>query len=82
MKIREIVRPPMDIASNNRNVVFDRASVVISRYRKYHLFGENVHKPHKPPMTTFQTDFDVTFGIFTCFDIHFRYAAVEKLQCN
>ena len=66
---------------HNTNAVFDRASVVISRYCKYQLFGENVHKPHKP-MTTFLTDFDVTFGIFTCFDIHFRYVAVEKLQCN
>lgn len=64
----------------NTNVVFDRNGVVISRYRKYNLFGESVDKPYKPTMVTFGTDFGVTFGHFICFDLMFRRPALELVR--
>lgn len=64
----------------NTNVVFDRNGVVISRYRKYNLFGESVDKPFKPTMVTFDTDFGVKFGHFICFDLMFRRPALELVK--
>jgi pantetheine hydrolase len=61
-------------------VVFDRNGTVISRYRKYNLFGESVDKPFKPSMETFETDFGVKFGHFICFDLMFRYPALEMVR--
>lgn len=66
----------------NTNVVFDRKGVVISRYRKFNLFGESVDKPFKPTMVTFDTDFGVTFGTFICFDLMFRKPALELIRTN
>lgn len=66
----------------NTNVVFDRNGVVVSRYRKYNLFGESVNKPFKPTMVTFDTDFGVTFGHFICFDLMFRRPALELVRTN
>lgn len=66
----------------NTNVVFDRNGVVISRYRKFNLFGEKVDKPFKPQMATFTTDFGVKFGHFICFDLMFRYPAVELIRSH
>lgn len=66
----------------NTNVVFDREGVVISRYRKFNLFGEPVDKPFKPQMATFTTDFGVKFGHFICFDLMFRYPAVELIRSH
>lgn len=64
----------------NTNVVFDRTGVIISRYRKFNLFGESVDRPYKPQLATFSTDFGVTFGHFICFDIAFRYPAAEMVR--
>jgi predicted amidohydrolase len=64
----------------NTNVVFDRNGTVISRYRKFNLFGESVDKPHKPQMATFETDFGVKFGHFICFDIAFKEPALELVR--
>ncbi|XP_002075395.3 vanin-like protein 1 [Drosophila willistoni] len=55
----------------NTNVVFDREGVVISRYRKIHLYGEPRNSTYLPELSTFTTDFGVTFGHFICFDILF-----------
>ncbi|KAL7041185.1 hypothetical protein ACKWTF_000673 [Chironomus riparius] len=66
----------------NTNIVFNRVGVIISSYRKYHLFGERLDKPHKPALVTFDTDFGVTFGHFICFDMHFRYPAVELVRAH
>ncbi|KAK9692980.1 Vanin C-terminal domain [Popillia japonica] len=61
----------------NTNVVFDTTGAVIARYRKINLFNE-------PQLTagnevvTFQA-LDVTFGLFTCFDILFRRPAQDVL---
>lgn len=45
----------------------------ISRYRKFHLYGEGVQTTEKPDLTTFRTDFNVTFGMCICFDLIFDY---------
>jgi pantetheine hydrolase len=64
----------------NTNVVFDRSGVLISRYRKFNLFGEEVDKPHKPAMVVFNTDFGIQFGHFICFDLMFRRPALELVR--
>jgi len=64
----------------NTNIVFDRSGTVISRYRKFNLFGERVDKPYKPSMVYFDTDFGVRFGQFICFDLQFRYPALELVR--
>lgn len=64
----------------NTNVVFDRGGTLISRYRKFNLFGERVDKPFKPSMAYFDTDFGVRFGNFICFDLQFRYPALELVR--
>ncbi|XP_022215047.1 LOW QUALITY PROTEIN: vanin-like protein 1 [Drosophila obscura] len=63
---------------HNTNVVFDRQGVVISRYRKVHLYGENRNSTYQPELETFETDFGVTFGHFICFDILF-YTPAHQL---
>lgn len=64
----------------NTNVVFDRNGTLISRYRKFNLFGESVDKPLKPAIVSFDTDFGVKFGHFICFDLAFRYPALELVR--
>lgn len=64
----------------NTNVVFDRNGTVVSRYRKFNLFGEDVDRPLKPTLATFETDFGIKFGHFICFDILFRYPASELIR--
>lgn len=64
----------------NTNVVFDRDGVLISRYRKFNLFGEEVDKPYKPAMVVFDTDFGIKFGHFICFDLMFRRPALELVR--
>lgn len=60
----------------NTNVVFDREGVVIARYRKYNLFGEyGTNITSLPEYSVFETDFNVTFGQFICFDMLFRAPA-------
>ncbi|XP_016923005.2 vanin-like protein 2 [Drosophila suzukii] len=62
----------------NTNVVFDRQGVVVSRYRKVHLYGEPKNSTYLPELSTFETDFGVTFGHFICFDILF-YTPAHQL---
>lgn len=64
----------------NTNVVFDRNGTVVSRYRKFNLFGEDVDRPFEPSLAFFDTDFGVKFGHFICFDILFRYPALELIR--
>lgn len=66
----------------NTNVVFDRNGTLISRYRKFNLFGERVDKPFKASMVYFDTDFGVRFGHFICFDLQFRYPALELVRSH
>ena len=62
----------------NTNVVFNRNGVVISRYRKVHLYGENKNTTFVPEQGWFDTDFGVRFGHFICFDILF-YSPAQVL---
>lgn len=65
----------------NTNLVFDRNGCVISRYRKYNLFVEPFMKVTKSPdISTFETDFGVTFGHFICFDILFKSPALDLIN--
>lgn len=65
----------------NTNVVFDRNGTVISKYRKFNLFGEKgVLKPWKYEVVTFDTDFNVTFGMFICFDLMFDHPPLDLVR--
>lgn len=65
----------------NANIVFDRNGVVISRYRKFNLFGEaGINTTLVADHSTFTTDFNVTFGHFICFDLMFKVPAQELLS--
>lgn len=67
-----------EIIYYNTNVVFNRDGAVVSRYRKINLLNEVLFRPGNESMT-FKTDFGVTFGIFTCFDITFKHPALTTL---
>lgn len=77
---RDCADRPDGFSYYNTNIVFDRSGTVISRYRKYNLFGEAVDKPHKPSVVAFDTDFGVRFGHFVCFDLMFRAPALELVR--
>lgn len=65
----------------NTNVVFDRQGAVVSRYRKWNLYGElNMDITTTPDISYFATDFNVTFGHFICFDIMFSTPALRLLE--
>lgn len=67
----------------NTNLVFDRNGCIISRYRKINLFVEQLMDVVKEPeITTFDTDFGVTFGHFVCFDILFKSPAMDLINMN
>lgn len=62
----------------NSDVVFDRNGTLVARYRKFHLFGEKgFSTTPEAEISVFDTDFGVTFGIFTCFDIEFEEPAIS-----
>ncbi len=47
-------------------------------YRKFNLFGESgITEPDTVDMSTFTTDFGVTFGHFICFDLMFHEPALN-----
>lgn len=65
----------------NTNVVFDRNGTVVSRYRKWNLYGElNMDLTETPDISYFTTDFNVTFGHFICFDIMFSTPALRLVE--
>uniref|UniRef100_A0A336K3I7 CSON000083 protein n=1 Tax=Culicoides sonorensis TaxID=179676 RepID=A0A336K3I7_CULSO len=65
----------------NTNVVFDRTGRVIAKYRKFNLFGEKgTLKPYKYDVVTFNTDFNVTFGMFICFDLMFEHPPMDLVR--
>lgn len=53
----------------NTNVVFDRQGRLISRYRKYNLLETGIDATVEPEISTFTTDFGVTFGQLIGYDI-------------
>lgn len=76
-------RPCSDDKINkyNTNVVFDRDGRVISKYRKFNLYGElGVIQPLFPQSIPFTTDFNVTFGQIICFDILFYSPTMDLVK--
>lgn len=65
----------------NTNVVFDRSGAVIGRYRKFNLFRESgVNTTLTAELSTFETNFGVTFGNIICFDLLFYEPAMQLVQ--
>uniref|UniRef100_A0A182MYR4 CN hydrolase domain-containing protein n=1 Tax=Anopheles dirus TaxID=7168 RepID=A0A182MYR4_9DIPT len=65
----------------NTDVVFDRNGTVIARYRKYNLFKEpGTSVTSLPELVSFETDFGIRFGVFTCFDILFALPTLEHVK--
>ncbi|XP_068154631.1 vanin-like protein 3 [Drosophila tropicalis] len=71
--------PPGGHNIYNTNVVFDRRGAIVSRYRKWNLYLEPyTNRTSEPEYATFETDFNVTFGHFICFDMLF-YEPAQRL---
>lgn len=69
----------------NTNVVFDRHGVIVQHYRKFNLFGlelDILDRESEASHAIFHTDFGVTFGIFTCFDILFENPATQLARAG
>ncbi|XP_048505970.1 vanin-like protein 1 isoform X2 [Athalia rosae] len=65
----------------NTNVAFNRNGTIVSRYRKFNLFGEaGLNVTSTPDISTFTTDFGVTFGHFICFDILFKTPTLSLIN--
>ncbi|KAK5638817.1 hypothetical protein RI129_013112 [Pyrocoelia pectoralis] len=65
----------------NTNIVFNRKGVIVSKYRKYNLFGEiYMTRPKKADISIFRTDFNETFAMFICFDILFRQPSLDLVN--
>ncbi|KAH8415329.1 hypothetical protein KR222_004564, partial [Zaprionus bogoriensis] len=65
----------------NTNVVLDRRGAIVSRYRKWNLYLEaSLDRTPQPELGLFETDFNVTFGHFVCFDMLFYTPAQELLD--
>lgn len=65
----------------NTNLVFGRNGAVIARYRKFNLASENgTNRTYVPEIVTFETDFGVTFGLFTRSDVLFARPALELVK--
>ncbi|KAL0266526.1 UNVERIFIED_CONTAM: hypothetical protein PYX00_009038 [Menopon gallinae] len=71
--------PPRGYFIYNTNIVFDRKGTVIARYRKFNVYDEKQDKPERD-LSTFTTDFGVTFGTFICFDVLFKTPAIELVR--
>ncbi|KAH8361271.1 hypothetical protein KR200_012112, partial [Drosophila serrata] len=75
--------PETGVQYFNTNVVFDRTGMVISRYRKSHLWRHEYYSTsvlRTPDVATFTTDFGVTFGHFICFDMLFYEPAMTLVR--
>lgn len=74
--------PSSGIRQFNTNIVLDRRGRVISRYRKTHLWRREYYSSavlRQPDLSTFETDFGVTFGHFICFDMLFYDPAMKLI---
>lgn len=73
--------PTDDYFLYNTNVAFDRTGKVIARYRKINLYGSApFNTTTKPELSTFKTDFGVTFGQVICFDILFQEPSLKLVR--
>ena len=73
--------PQVGFTRFNTNIVFDRNGKLIAKYRKHHLFREGgVNASSVAELSTFDTDFGVTFGQFICFDLLFQKPAMQLVK--
>ncbi|XP_069691217.1 vanin-like protein 1 isoform X2 [Periplaneta americana] len=73
--------PPDGAFFYNTNIVFDRSGTIIARYRKFNLFGEpGFDITPTAELSTFDTDFNVRFGLSTCFDIYFHDPIMQLVK--
>lgn len=71
----------LGISRYNTNVVLDRDGTVVGRYRKFNLFREGgINTTQTAELSTFETDFGVTFGNIICFDVLFFEPAMQLIQ--
>ncbi|KAF2068498.1 hypothetical protein CYY_010174, partial [Polysphondylium violaceum] len=62
----------------NTLVAFSETGELIARYHKYNLYNEHFFDPSPSvEISTFTTSFNVTFGMFICFDIMFEHPAYD-----
>ncbi|XP_065204010.1 uncharacterized protein LOC135834100 [Planococcus citri] len=65
-------------------VVFDRNGKIVAKYRKYNLYIERflpgLKSLSQPDFVTFTSDFNVTFGMITGFDIFFKEPGVSLIE--
>ncbi|EGG16488.1 hypothetical protein DFA_09026 [Cavenderia fasciculata] len=67
----------------NTQVAFSNQGMVIGKYHKSHLYGNEgqvFNEPSVPDIVVFDTHFNVTFGMMICFDILFEQPQLELLQ--
>ena len=67
--------PPDGRYQFNSNVVFEIDGSFVTKYHKFNLYSnENrvIDAPVTPEHVMFTASFDVTFGVFTCYDILFK----------
>ncbi|CAG9854266.1 unnamed protein product [Phyllotreta striolata] len=71
-----------NIVYYNAAIVFDSHGKLVAKYRKINLFRESYLTPgdFNQNHNVFTTDFGVTFGIFTCFDIVYYDPAIRILN--
>lgn len=64
--------------------IFFNYLLFIFRYRKYNIYVERyipgINVPLEPELVTFTSDFNVTFGLITGFDIFFKDPAVSLTE--
>lgn len=73
--------PPDKINIYNTNLVLDNLGKIISKYRKYNLYGETgVVQPLFPISVPFTTRFGVTFAQMICFDLLFERPAQDLVS--
>lgn len=71
----------LGITRFNTNIVLDRNGTVVGRYRKFNLFREGgINTTLTAELSTFETDFGVTFGNIICFDVLFFEPAMQLVQ--
>ncbi|CAH1363841.1 unnamed protein product [Tenebrio molitor] len=82
VNLLEMVKEPnKETAYYNTNLVFGRNGTIIAKYRKINLYKEpNLTPGDANQRVTFRTDFGVTFGMFTCFDILFANPSRTLLE--
>jgi len=65
------------------NIVFGPNGEFVVKYRKSHPWFKHIfNTPSQPNLVTFTTSFNVTFGIFTCYDIMFKSPAVDLVKAG